>query len=122
MKLLLVVFIGCLSVVSISGAAIAQESKALEPQAQSDAILLEPVAIERSYPGTKTSTYNSSQLKEVANSIQSTPGGQQSGIPGNIVPKDLIRTPPKRDSDTNPIGDFQVPGPVPSYGINLNQL
>jgi len=91
-----------------------------EMQQQSEALVTEPVAVRR--PGEAIAqpvAYDQAQLRQVSRSITAQPGGSSGGIG---IPKDLFYAPPPYSSDTDPLGFFKVPGPTPSYGINLNAI
>lgn len=88
-------------------------------QRHSEALITEPVAVRR--PGeaiARPVAYNHNQLQQVSQSISARPAGNT----GIGIPKDLFHAPASSTSDTDPLGFFKVPGPAPSYGINLNAI
>lgn len=97
------------------------ETIARTPQNQSDLLLTQPASVNRAE--TTGDRINPATLNTVANSIQANPSrNQDSVIPDNIIPKDLIHVPSKLFSDSHPLEQFQNVEPNRSVGINLNRL
>jgi hypothetical protein len=95
-------------------------------QSQSELLSTEPRSIDQLQPQSRTApTQNLDQFNDISKSIQANPTKQspeETLVPGNLPLKEILRTPSRRPSDVNGIDFFQVPGPSPSLGINLNKL
>ncbi|NJP09854.1 MAG: hypothetical protein HC866_10485 [Leptolyngbyaceae cyanobacterium RU_5_1] len=131
MKHLLPVVIGFSGAIAVNSATLADEMNAAVPAGYnqnrlytSEALTAPSVSVERtddSLRQTNRSPYNKIKLNDVANSIQvKRPQSRNTGIPKDLIPKDLIRT-PSRSSNLNPIEFFQVPPLDPSVGINIGR-
>jgi len=122
------VLLGFVSAIALPESALAQLPNAgtSDGQRASQTLVTSPVTIDQSNTPKQNSTkLNSSQLNNIADSIRVRPAKQtpeSSVIPGNLIPKDLIRTPSRPNSDTNPLEVFQPPNPSRGLGINLNQF
>jgi hypothetical protein len=118
MKLVFSVLLGLTGTIALASGAIAQNGNIatadIAQPSQSELLITQPQAIQEGSITNPAPMHDSAKLQGVATSIQS-------GVSTSATPSftDWIYTTPNRDSDTNPIGFFQVPGPNRSVGLNI---